>query len=76
MNSWIVVDRRNGQQVCECGSLPDAVMMRDLCEYRELRQKVLILDQIVDVYSEKLPDDKQLRGQKILNKSDAVPFKG
>lgn len=76
MTSWLVIDRRNGKQICECGSINDAVMMRDLGDHRDIHQKVLILDQIVDVSSERLPDDRQLKAQKILNKSDAVPFKG
>jgi len=45
-------------------------------DHRRYKQRKLILDQIVDITSEKLPDDKQLSPQRILNQSMAVPFKG
>jgi hypothetical protein len=42
--------------------------------YREIRQRKLILDQIVDVASTRMPDDKRLKGQVILPESHAVTF--
>jgi hypothetical protein len=42
--------------------------------YRDIRQRRLILDQIVDVTSTQMPDDKRLKEQVILPESQAVAF--
>jgi len=75
MTTYLVFDIRTGQQVCESGSLADARMMVEFDpHYREIRQRKLILDQIVDVSSTQMPDDKRLREQVILPESQAVAF--
>ena len=75
MNNYLVIDIRDGRQICECGSFSDAVLMLSLDPaYRDIRQRKLILDQIVDVASTRMPDDKRLREQVILPESHAVAF--
>jgi len=76
-NPYIIYDVRNGREICQCSSVQDALMMVAFdTDHRRYKQRKLILDQIVDITSEKLPDDKQLSPQRILNQSMAVPFKG
>ena len=75
MTTYLVFDIRTGQQVCESGSLADATMMVGFDpHYREIRQRKLILDQVVDVSSTRMPDDKRLKEQVILPESQAVAF--
>jgi hypothetical protein len=75
MTSYLVFDIRDGRQVCDCGSLADAQMMVGFDpHYREIRQRKLILDQVVDVSSTRMPDDKQLKEQIILPESQAIAF--
>ena len=75
MNNYIVIDIRDGRQICECGSFTDAVLMLSFDPaYRDIRQRKLILDQIVDVTSIQMPDDKRLKEQIILPESHAVAF--
>ena len=75
MTTYLVFDIRTGRQVCECASLSDAALMVEFDpNYREIRQRKLILDQIVDVASTRMPDDKRLKGQVILPESHAVAF--
>ena len=76
-NPYIIYDVRSGQEICQCSSIQDAMLMVSFQpNYRKYKQRKLILDQIVDITSEKLPDDRQLSPQRILNESTAVPFKG
>ena len=76
-NPYIIYDVRNGKEICQCSSIQDALMMVAFDpDHRKYKQRKLILDQIVDITSEKLPDDRQLSPQRILNESTAVPFKG
>ncbi len=75
MTSFLVFDIRSGRQVCECSSIRDALMMVGFDpDHREIRQRKLILDQIVDVASTRMPDDRRLREQVILSQSDAIAF--
>ena len=75
MTSYLVFDIRTGKQVCECASLSDATMMVGFDpHYREIRQRKLLLDQVVDVASTQMPDDKRLKEQVILPESQAVAF--
>ena len=75
MSTYLVIDKKSGSQVCECASLSDAALMvRFDPDYREIRQRKLILDQIVDVASTRMPDDKRLKGHVILPESHAVAF--
>lgn len=75
MTTYLVFDIRTGQQVCESNSLADAGMMVGFDpHYREIRQRKLILDQVVDVASTRMPDDKRLKEQVVLPESHAVAF--
>jgi hypothetical protein len=74
MSSYLVIDRRDGRQICECGSIQDATMVARIDEdHREIRLRKILLDQIVDVPSTRMDDDRQLRAQVILPQSDAIP---
>jgi hypothetical protein len=74
MNSYLVIDRRTGQQICECSCIQDATMMAAFNElHREIRLRKVLLDQVVDVSSKRMDDDRQLRAQIILPCSDALP---
>jgi hypothetical protein len=42
-------------------------------DHREIRLRKVLLDQIVDVPSTRMDDDRQLRAQVILPQSDAIP---
>jgi hypothetical protein len=76
-NPYIIYDTRDGREICQCASIQDALMMIEFDpNHRKYKQRQILLDQIVDVASYRMPDDKQLKGQKILTQSDAVPFKG
>ena len=73
--SFIVVDRRDGRQICDCGSLEDAQMMLTFDPgYREIQTRKYILDQVVDVTSVGLEPDKQLRAQQILPDRQQEPL--
>lgn len=75
MTSYLIIDTRSGRQICECASPDDATMMVGFDpDHREIRQRKLILDQIVDVASTQMPDDKRLKEQVILPQSEAVAF--
>jgi hypothetical protein len=74
MNSYLIIDRRTGQQICECICIQDATMMVRFDElHREIRLRKVLLDQVVDVSSKRMDDDRQLNAQVILPYSDALP---
>jgi len=76
-NPYIVYDVRDGREICQCASIQDVMMMLAFDpDHRKYKQRQFILDQIVDIGAEKLPDDLRLNPQKILAESTAVPFKG
>ena len=76
-NPYIIYDVRNGREICQCASVQDALMIVAFDpDHRKYKQRRLIMDQIIDVLSEKLPDDLRLNPQRILNESTAVPFRG
>jgi hypothetical protein len=82
MTSYLVVNKRTGVQICECATRDDARMMLHFDPInRGVRQRRLLCDQVIDISSIRLPDDKQLKGQLILEpvtnilpQSDAIPF--
>ena len=76
MTSYLIVNKRTGTQICETPDLADAMMMVqfDLAN-REVRQRRLLCDQVVDISSIRLPDDKQLKGQLILEPvTNVLPY--
>lgn len=76
-NPYIVYDVRTGREVCQCSSIQDTLMMIAFDpDHRKYKQRKLVMDQVIDVLSEKLPDDLRLEPQLVLNESTAVPFRG
>ena len=76
MTSYLIFDKRTGTQICETPELADAMMMVqfDLAN-REIRQRRLLCDQVVDISSIRLPDDKRLKGQLVLEPViEALPY--
>ena len=72
--NFIVLEKRTGVKICECGTLADAMMMVRLDpDAREARRNGRITPETVDVSSVRLPDDLQLKPQLILKESDLQP---
>jgi hypothetical protein len=72
--NFIVLEKRTGVKICECGTLADAMMMVRLDpDVREARRNGRITPETVDVSSVRLPDDLQLKPQLILGESDLQP---
>jgi hypothetical protein len=69
--NFIVLEKRTGMKICECGSLSDAMMMVDLDpQRREARRNCRVQPETVNVRSVRLPDDLRLSPQLILEESD------
>jgi hypothetical protein len=67
MTSYLVFNKRTGTQICETPEFDDALMMVQFdIANREIRQRHLLSDQVIDISSVRLPDDKRLKGQLIL----------
>lgn len=64
----------NGKKICDCSSITDAIMMCSFDTNRSYRQIKILFDQVVNIFSEKLEDDKQLKPQNILPDREAIPF--
>ena len=77
MTTFFVYNKRTGERICETADLHDAQMMLNFDpNQREIRKSGRILpDQVVEVSFTPLPNDKQLKGQKILPDREAVPFR-
>jgi len=65
---------RNGNKVCDSATLQDAMMMVSFVEGRTLKKVKILLDQVVNIPSMRMEDDKQLKEQKILNEGQGKPF--
>lgn len=65
---------KNGRKICDTATIDDAVLLCSFDKTRTYRQVKIILDQVVNIISEKLEDDKQLKEQKILPDRMAEPF--
>jgi hypothetical protein len=63
-----------GNKICDVSCLQDAVMMCSFDSTRYYKQIKIILDQVVNVPFQRMEDDKQLKGQKILPERQEVPF--
>jgi hypothetical protein len=73
INYYSVFDKI-GKKICDCSSIEDAMMMCCFDNTRTYRQVKVIIDQVVNVSSQRLEDDLQLRSQNILPEREAVPF--
>ena len=58
---WIVKDRRNGNVICHCADVNDAIMMVNFNpHHRSYSRHRFIMDQVIDITP---TTDKQLPGQ-------------
>lgn len=58
---WIVVDKRTGKVIAQCGDISDAIMMVSFdSNNRHYQRQRFLLDQVIDITS---TTDKQLPGQ-------------
>ncbi len=73
MDHYSVFDK-NGNKICDTPSIQDAIMMVSFSEGRTYRKIKIIMDQIVNVPSFRMEDDKQLNPQNILPDRMQEPF--
>lgn len=58
---WVVLDKRTGKVIAQCGDINDAIMMVSFdSNNRHYRQQRFLVDQVIDITS---TTDKQLPGQ-------------
>jgi hypothetical protein len=65
---------KTGKKICDVASIQDVMMMVSLGQGRTYKQVKILSDQVINVPSTKMPDDKQLKAQNILPERQAVPF--
>ena len=64
----------NGNKICDTASIQDAMMMVSFVEGRTYKKIKIMMDQVVNIPSFKLEDDRQLNAQNILPDRTAEPF--
>lgn len=57
---------KNGNKICDCANIQDTLMMVSMGEGRTYKQIKILLDQVVNIDSHRMEDDKQLNPQNIL----------
>lgn len=65
---------RSGNKICDSASIEDTLLMVSLGEGRTYKKVKILLDQVVNVPSTRMEDDKQLKEQNILPDRTAEPF--
>lgn len=73
MDNYSVFDQ-NGNKICDTADVRDAVMMTSFAPGRTYRKNKALMDQVVNISSSKMEDDKQLNPQNILPDRTAEPF--
>lgn len=68
------VFNKNGNKICDTATIEDAILMCSFDSTRTYKQVKILLDQIVNVPSTRMEDDKQLKGQNVLPDRVAEPF--
>jgi hypothetical protein len=64
---------KEGKKICDVATIDDALMMCSFDNTRTYRQVKILMDQIVNIPSTRLEDDKQLKAQNILPDRQAIP---
>ncbi len=64
---------KNGKKICDTATIQDAILMVSFSEGRTYKQVKILLDQIVNIPSSRMDDDKQLKAQNILPERMADP---
>jgi hypothetical protein len=65
---------KNGNKICDSATLEDALLMCSFDSTRTYKQVKILLDQVVNIPSMRMEDDKQLQAQNILPDRMADPF--
>lgn len=65
---------KNGNKICDSATLEDALLMCSFDSTRTYKQVKILLDQVVNIPSMRMEDDKQLKEQNILPDRMADPF--
>lgn len=65
---------KNGNKICDSATLQDALLMCSFDSTRTYKQVKILMDQVVNVPSTRMEDDKQLNAQNILPDRVAEPF--
>lgn len=68
------VFNKNGKKICDVATLEDAEMMCSFDHSRTYKKIKVLLDQVVNIHSYRMEDDKQLNPQNILPDRTAEPF--
>lgn len=72
-NYYSVFDK-NGRKICDVATINDAIMMTSFDNQRTYRKIKILLDQVVNISSQRMEDDKQLNPQNILPDRQQEPF--
>ena len=73
-NNYYSVYNKNGHKICDTADVNDAILMCSFDSTRTYRQVKIIMDQVLNISSQKMEDDKQLKSQNILPERTAEPF--
>jgi hypothetical protein len=65
---------KTGNKICDIATLEDAIMMFSFDSTRTYRQIKIMMDQVVNIPSLRMEDDKQLSAQNILPERQQEPF--
>jgi hypothetical protein len=65
---------KNANKICDTATLEDAILMCSFDSTRTYKQVKILMDQVVNVPSTRMEDDKQLNAQNILPDRVAEPF--
>lgn len=64
---------RNGKKICDCANIQDTLMMVSMGEQRTYKQVKILMDEVVNIASMRMEDDKQLEPQNILPERQQEP---
>jgi hypothetical protein len=64
---------KNGKKICDTATIQDAILMSSFVDGRTYRKVKVLLDQVVNIPSTRMDDDKQLKSQKVLPDRMAEP---
>lgn len=65
---------KNGVKILDCGSIKDAWLMCSMDSTRTYKKIKILMDEVVNISSMRMEDDKQLEPQNILPERQQEPF--
>lgn len=72
MDHYSVFDK-NGKKICDVANIQDTLMMVSMGEGRTYKQVKILMDEVVNIASMRMEDDKQLEPQNILPERQQEP---